>query len=379
MRSAEAAPALTAARAARLSVTVLFLVNGAGFGAWAASVAGVKAALAISDGALGAALLCVAVGAMLAMPVAGWLGAKRVPRVLTLTCVFLAVALPLPGLVGNGVALAATLLVLGAAAGSMDVCMNARASRIEQGWGAAIMSSFHAAFSLGGLLGTAMTAFAEWRGWGVLGGLSIASALVLAGMALHFVLDPAPDLAAPDRPAGRIAWPGRAVAGIGALCGLAFLCEGAVADWSGVLLRDVAGYGAAASASGYAAFSAAMVAARVFGDAAVRRAGQARMLRAGSIVSACGVALAIAAPPAAPAGFFLVGIGGANAAPILFSAAGRTGPTALAAVATIGYAGMLLGPPLIGGVAELVGLRLALGVLAAAMLAIALGARRLSA
>jgi len=356
----------------RGSVAGLFLANGAGFGAWAASVAAVKERLGASDGQLGAALLCVAFGAMVAMPVVGWLGARRVPRVLTLTGVFLAAVLPMPGLVGSVPLLAGALLVLGAAAGSMDVSMNARASRVEQGWGAAIMSSFHAAFSLGGLIGTGVVAAAQWAGWGIEGGLLATSAMLVVAVAVHWAGDAQPELAAAG---SLIAWPNRAVAGIGMLCALAFLCEGAVADWSGVFLRTVAGFAAPASAAGFAGFSAAMVIARLLGDIAVRRLGPVPMLRLGALVAGAGVALAIAAPSAGPAGFFLVGLGGANAAPILFSAAGRTGPTALAAVATLGYGGMLLGPPMIGGLAELAGLRLAMGVLAAAMAAIALGAR----
>ncbi len=365
----------------RLGVVALFLANGAGFGAWAASVPSVKQALGVSDGTLGAALLCVAFGAMLAMPVAGWLGARHTPRLLTLTGLVFMLTLPLPGFAGGVPVLAGSLLLMGAGAGSMDVCMNARASRVEQGWGEAIMSSFHAAFSLGGLVGTGLVTLCELLGWGVRGGLLLTSALLGAAVAAHVVLDPRPELAEPnktERGSGRrIAWPSRAVAGIGALCLLGFMCEGAVADWSGVFLRAVAGFSAPAGASGFAAFSAAMVAARLGGDAAVRRLGPVRMLRLGALLGAAGMALAIAIPRAGPVGFGLVGLGAANLAPVLFSAAGRAGPAAsagVAAVATLGYGGMLLGPPLIGALADWTGLRLALLVLVAAMAAIGLGA-----
>lgn len=363
----------------RVGVTLLFLANGAGFGAWAASVPGVKDGLALSASVLGGALLCVAFGAMLAMPVVGWLGARHVPRLLSGTAVVLMCALPLPGIANSVPVLAACLLLMGAGAGSMDVCMNARASRVEQEWGAPIMSSFHAAFSLGGLVGTGLVALAEWFGWGVLGGLVTTSAVLAAAAAAHFVLDPSPTLA--DGEAGRrFAWPSAAVAGIGALCFLAFMTEGAVADWSGVFLRGVAGFSAPAGAAGFASFSAAMVIARVFGDATVRRLGRGRVLSLGALLAGAGVALAIAVPDVAPLGFALVGLGGANMAPVLFSAAGRAGPaasTGVAAVATLGYGGMLLGPPLIGVLADWIGLRFALAVLVAAMAAIGLGARRI--
>ncbi len=365
---------------ARIGVTLLFLANGAGFGAWAASVPGVKDALAISASALGAALLCVAFGAMLAMPLVGWLGARHVPRLLTGTALVLMLALPLPGLVGSVPALAACLLLMGAGAGSMDVCMNARASRVEQEWDAPIMSSFHAAFSLGGLLGTGLVALSQWLGFGILGGLLLTSAVLAASAATHFLLDPDPALAEAES-GRRFAWPSAAVAGIGALCFLAFMTEGAVADWSGVFLRSVAGFSAPAGAAGFAAFSAAMVIARLLGDATVHRFGRATVLTSGALLAGAGLALAIAIPAIGPAGFALVGLGGANMAPILFSAAGRAGPaasTGVAAVATLGYGGMLLGPPLIGVLADAIGLRFALGILVAAMAAIFLGARRIA-
>jgi hypothetical protein len=233
------------------------------------------------------------------------------------------------------------------------------------------MSSFHAAFSLGGLSGTVLVAGCEALGAGVRGGLLVAAAAVAGCVAGHAWLDPDPVMGGQE---ARVGWPSRALVGIGLLCLLAFLTEGAVADWSGVFLRDVAGFGAAGGASGYAAFSAGMIAARLLGDFWVRRFGPLAVLQAGAGVAAAGVALAMAVPAAGPVGFGLVGLGGANIAPILFSAAGRAGPaasTGIAAVATLGYAGMLVGPPIIGGMAELLGLRLALGAMVAAMVVIA--------
>ncbi|MBV8916051.1 MAG: MFS transporter [Acetobacteraceae bacterium] len=359
-------------------MTSLFLANGAGWGAWAASIPGVKAGLALSDTELGAALLCVAGGAMLAMPLAGWLGAKHVKLLLTGTGIVFMLALPLPGLAANLPVLAGTLLLVGAGAGSMDVCMNARASEVERRWGAAIMSSFHAAFSLGGLLGTGIVALAAGLHWGVLGGLLVTALLLGACVASHLVLDPTQDLADRDR-AARMSWPSKAAAGLGALCLLAFMSEGAVADWSGVFLSQVAAFSPASSTTGLAAFSAAMVLARLGGDRVVRRFGRTGVLRMGGLGAAAGFLLAIAIPQAGPIGFGLVGLFAANMAPILFSAAGRAGPaasTGVAAVATMGYAGMLLGPPVIGFLADHVGLRSALLLLVLGALAIGLGARR---
>lgn len=354
------------------------MAAGLAYGGWAASIAGVKTALGLSDGALGAALLCVAAGAMVAMPAMGWLGARGFPWLLTASGLALVFVLVLPGFVTAGVALGGVLLLLGAAAGSLDVGMNARASRFEQETGRAVMSSFHAAFSLGGLLGTVLVAGCEAAGAGVRGGLLLAAAAVAGCVLAHVWLDPDPAMGGQEKSASA-GWPSRALVGIGLLCLLAFLTEGAVADWSGVFMRDVAGYEAPAGASGYAAFSGGMIAARVFGDRWVRRFGARMVLQAGALVAAMGVALAMAWPMVGALGFGLVGLGAANIAPILFSAAGRAGPaasTGIAAVATLGYAGMLVGPPIIGGVAELSGLRIALGVLVVAMGVIAAASAR---
>jgi MFS family permease len=370
------------ASAARLGVTLLFLANGTGWGAWAASIPAVKAQLVLSDAALGGALLCVALGAMLAMPLAGWLGAKHARRLPTGTGVLFTLALPLPALAPNLAMLAAALLLVGAGAGSMDVCMNARASEVERGWGAAIMSSFHAAFSLGGLLGTGIVALAVGLDWGVLGGLSVTALLVACCTAAHLALDNRPELAQGGVKGGaraRMSWPSLRVAGIGALCLCAFMSEGAVADWSGVFLAQVAGFSIPAATTGLAAFSATMVTARLGGDWVVRRLGPALVLRLGGAGAAAGFLLAILFPRLGAIGFGLVGLFSANMAPVLFSAAGRAGPaasTGVAAVATLGYAGMLLGPPVIGFLADQFGLRAALGLLVAAVLSIAVAARR---
>jgi MFS family permease len=145
------------------------------------------------------------------------------------------------------------------------------------------------------------------------------------------------------------------------------VAEGAMADWSAVYLATVAEASPPAAAAGYAVFSAAMVLGRVTGDRIVRALGPARVAMGGSVLAALGYALAAAAPGLAIPGCALIGIGLSNIVPVLFSAAGRLAPspaTGIAMVATAGYAGFLLGPPVVGGVASLTGLRTAFVLLA---------------
>ncbi len=351
----------------RLATSLVFLANGAGIGAWAASIPGVKSGLGLTGTALGFGLLMLAAGAMSAMPLAGWLGARRGGLVGPAGALF-AAALLLPAAPGYA-ALVPALFVLGATNGALDVLMNAHAARVEAARGQAIMSSFHACWSLGGLLGAGGTALAAYFGAEVLPFAAAAVAAVVGAAAWTGLGDRAPG----DGSAG-FAWPSRAVAGIGALCFLAFMTEGAVADWSGVFLTGMTGATASGAAAGFAGFSAAMVLGRVFGDMIVRRFGPALVLRAGAGLAMAGFGLAVLWPAAGAAGFALVGLGVANMAPLLFSAAGRAGTaasTGVAAVATLGYAGLLLGPPMIGVAADLIGLRPALGllILAAGVLA----------
>jgi fucose permease len=173
--------------------------------------------------------------------------------------------------------------------------------------------------------------------------------------------------------------PGRATYAVGALCFLAMMTEGAVIDWSALHLKDRLSLSAGSAASGFAAFSATMALGRFFGDRLRSRLSAARLVRASASLAAAGLFVALLAPwPAvAVAGFAIVGLGLSNLVPIFFSAAaripGQPSGAAIAAVATLGYGGFLVGPPVIGAVAEMTSLTLALGstVLAAIVIALA--------
>jgi MFS family permease len=359
-------------RAATLAV---FLANGFGIGAWAVEVPRIKEHLALSDASLGIALFAFALGAIVAMPLAGRLAPRLGSgRATALLGAAFFVALPLPALAPNFPLLCVVLLLLGAANGAMDVSMNGHASSIETVWGSPIMSSFHAAWSAGGLLGAATGAMIQKSGTGVAGGLLLPD--ILIGILIFFAAalalrDVGPRAKAPA--SSGFALPD---AGVMKLAALAFLCmmtEGAVADWSAVFLRSVLHGEASVAALGYSAFAFSMAACRIIGDVSVRRLGPGMVVRLGGLIAACGLALVLGLPNniTACAGFALVGVGLANIVPVIFSAAGRSTATPALGVsmaATAGYAGFLVGPPLIGFGAGFVGLRFALGVLVLAAL-----------
>jgi len=351
----------------RTAVLAAFLANGLGIGAWAAALPMLKDGLSLSDGQLGLALFGFAAGAVVSMPLAGVhaprFGSGRATWIAGLA---FALALALPRLADDLTGLITTAFILGAANGALDVSMNARASEVEAEYGRPIMSSFHAAFSLGGLAGAALG--------GLLAAFDPGSVLLMpSAIAMILVLGLAPDLGRGETTARgaegpRMALPGRAALG---LCLVAFVCmmiEGATADWSAVYIASVNLGPAAPAAAGYAVFSLAMTCCRLWGDGLVRKLGPARVARMGGAAAAVGLAIAALIPGwGAVAGFGLVGLGLANVVPVVFSAAGRLGPSAavgVAMAATAGYAGFLAGPPIIGAVASLVSLRAGIVVLA---------------
>lgn len=365
-------------RRERIATLGVFLANGVGIGAWAVEVPRIKESLALSDTSLGFALFAFALGAIVAMPLAGQLaprfGSGRATALLGAAFVLL---LPLPACAPNIATLCAALLALGAANGALDVSMNGHASGIETRWHTPIMSSFHAAWSAGGLLGAAAGGLLLKSGVGVQGGLLVPAifiAILIIGAAALALRDVGPRVAAAS---SGFVLPGGGVLKLALLAFLCMLMEGAIADWSAVYLRSALNQEASVAAIGYSAFALSMAACRIVGDVSVRRFGSSRVVALGGLIAVVGLALVLTRPTVLTAciGFAMVGVGLANIVPVIFSAAGRSTDTPAVGVsmaATAGYAGFLIGPPLIGLGAGLLGLRAALCVLVMAALIVCL-------
>jgi fucose permease len=359
---------------ARRSTRLVFLLVGIAMASWAPMVPYAKARLGLSEAELGLVLLGLGAGALGAMPLAAWslarLGSRRVILVAgAITCL----DLPVLAMAPTPTILAVGLLVFGAAIGTVDVAMNMHAVAVERQEGRALMSGFHGLFSLGGLLGAAGTA-ALLGGGLALPITALLSTFICAALLLAAWPALLRDTAAP--PGRHRLRPTRAALLIGALCFIAFMTEGAMLDWSAVFLHSNRAVPSASAGLGYAAFSIAMAAGRLTGDAVIRRLGGPRVLALSASLACLGLLIAVALPNAtvALAGFVLVGLGAANVVPTLFSAAGRLpdlpAHAALPVVNAIGYSGLLAGPVLIGPVAGIIGLPAALGAVGIAMLSI---------
>ncbi len=358
--------------AARVAVLGVFALNGFALANWFVRIPAIQDELGLGEGLLGLALLAAAVGALVSMPLTGALvsrlGSRRVVGVTALSLSFSVV---LPALASGLPSLMLAVAVIGASNGALDVSMNSQAVAVEKRYERPIMSSFHAAFSFGGLAGAVLgglVASAEIEPLPHFSVVAILCALV-AVLAYRRLLPDSADAAEDGAPA--FARPTRALLGLGVISFCVLLGEGAMGDWSAVYLDNALQTGPGFAAAGFAAFSLTMALGRLFGDGLIARFGPARMVRTCGAIAAIGlgVALAVAQPVVALVGFACAGVGFSIVFPAALSAAGRTegmapGP-ALAAVSTAGYTGFLLGPPAIGFAAEAFGLGAALYIVVA--------------
>jgi predicted MFS family arabinose efflux permease len=351
----------------RLATGLLFFVHGVIFGTWAADIPWLQANLGATKTEIGFALLCIAAGALVAMPLTGQ-ALTRIPsaRLVTGTALVYTLMLPLPLLAPSPLVLAPILVLFGALNGSMDVSMNAHGVGVEQRYGRPILSSLHAGWSIGSLTGAVGVAIATAAGVDPrVQAVGVAGALWLVAFMASRRLGPSPEH---PEPTGRLALPSRAVVPIGVLAVAAAVIEGGLADWSGIYLRGDLSAEPGVAAAGFAAFSLGMAIGRLTGDEANRRVGPIRLVAGGMAVVAAsvGFAVAVGEVPVAIVALAIAGLGIANALPLLFSAAGRIPPAgpSLSAVFTVGYAGFLFGPPIIGSVADQIGLPTALAGLA---------------
>jgi len=366
--------------AARWAISTVFLLNGAGIGLWAAHVPTVQARMGIDTGMLSMVLLTVAAGALLAMPLMGGLTGRWGTRRMVLLSGF-AFATMTPLIMGapSLPLLFIAAFLFGVSNGALDVAMNANASEVETARGLPTMSSFHGFFSLGGLFGAGIGGLLVGQGLGHGQGalmVGVVTAVVLALSAPRVM-----GFAATHGAGSHFSLPRGAALGLGLLALLCFAVEGALVDWSALLMEERTGATPASAALGFSAFSIAMAACRFAGDRLIVRFGALRIMVIGGLAMFAGLALAVASTHfvLSAVGFALVGLGAANVVPLLFGAAARipgmSAGNGVAAVATLGYGGLLLAPPVLGWVAMHSSIMVALGGLSLSGLVIALSAR----
>lgn len=357
-----------------------FLIAGMGMASWAPLVPYAKDRAQLSDGSLGTLLLCLGLGSLIAMPLTGILvGRFGCKRVIATGTALLLILLPLLATLSTPVTLGITLMVFGAAIGMIDVAMNIQAVEVEKAAMKAMMSGFHGFFSAGGIAGAGLVSAAL-----ALGASPLVSVLLINLLLVLLWLSCQRHLMnqrlhQPDTPL--FVMPRGWVLFLGMMCFILFLTEGAVLDWGALFLTQARDLPAAQAGLGYAVFSVAMTLGRLTGDRIVNYFGRFATLFCGTLCAAGGMLLAVLVPStlATLLGFMLIGFGGANAVPIMFTAAGKQEVMpvnmAISAMTTIGYAGILAGPALVGFISQLSSLSVAFSAIAALLSVVAASAR----
>ncbi|MEU9049247.1 MFS transporter [Streptomyces sp. NPDC048384] len=374
----------------RIALTTFFALDGFLFAGWVVRIPAIKEQTGASASDLGLALLGVSAGAVLTMTLTGRLCRRFGTHEVTVVCaVLLSLSVALPPLTHSTLALGAVLLIFGAAYGGINVAFNSAAVDLVAALRRPIMPSFHAAFSLGGMVGAGLGAL-------VAGSLSparhllslaVIGLLVTAVAGRTLLRHEPPTAASPGRPAKDT--PRRLdsrARGLVIVFGLIALCtaygEGAMADWGALHLEQDLDATPGVAAIGYSCFALAMTIGRLSGTALLERLGHGRTVVAGGATAVAGMLLGSLAPSlwAALLGFAVTGLGLANLFPVAVERAGTlAGPSGVATASTLGYGGMLLGPPAIGFMADWFSLPFALtsvAVLAAIATLIGVATRR---
>ena len=354
-------------RSAANATRIAFIANGLAFASWAPIIPFAKANTGVDEAALGLLLLCLGIGSVISMPITGWLCARHGTRpMILISALIMACALPFLAYLVEYWALAITLLIFGAAIGTLDVAMNIHAAEVEKRSERALMSGFHGMFSVGAICGAGfVTLMISYGVAPLIATLCVTGSVIIAILWVqsHYLITKS-DAPEPFRPpSGIVKW-------LALLAGIAFLIEGAIMDWGALLMIERAVFSMEQAALGYIAFSITMVIGRLSGDYVVPRIGRRAILLGGGTLVVLGL-IAITTLPSPTlnlSGFAVIGLGAANLVPVVFSAAGQQSDMdpnmAVASVTFVGYAGILLGPAIIGFGAQYTSLPLAMASLA---------------
>jgi MFS family permease len=356
-------------RIARAATNTLFFLCGLSFASWASRIPDVKVFLKLSDAALGSVLFAMPIGSLIALPVTGLIIGKFGSRNITiLSLVFYIIALPLLGHAQTPLALAIALFIFGFGSDMLNIAINVQAVNVEKIQKRSIMSSFHAIFSIGFMIGAALGGLIAKQGITPFKHLTAVGVLdLLMGIAVYKFLTINDEKSSEAQPL--FALPDKSLILLGIIAFCAMLSEGAMADWSVLYYKQVLNNPNGFATAGFTAYSVLMVVGRIFGDKVVQAFGLRKTLLINCLILFIGmsVALIIQNPYTVIIGFGITGLGLSTIVPLIYGEAGHSktmsAGVALAAITTVGMAGFLIGPVLIGHLSEFSSLRIALSSL----------------
>ncbi|SHL13557.1 MFS transporter [Chryseobacterium polytrichastri] len=367
---------------AKRATQLIFLVCGLGIASWAPMVPFAKDRLLLNEANLGMLLLFLGAGAILMMPISGILIRKIGSRkVIAASVVLSAFILPCLLVISNVYLMGLFLFAFGCGIGTIDVAMNTHGVQVQNLYDKPIMSSLHGLFSVGGLFGSLGLGFLMKMGLNpIYAAITISSLLILLLITQYknlFTLEKEQEIilksASEDKKEeskGKMQWLDYRVLVLGLMCFIVFLSEGAMLDWSAIFLRDNRGIENEFTGIGYAAFSVAMAAMRLSGDSLVGKLNSKIIVVGGSILAAIGIGIIVLSPwlLVSILGFVLLGAGAANIVPVFITEGGKIkgiSPTVtIPVITTLGYAGQLAGPALLGIIAHYFSLSIAFEIIA---------------
>jgi MFS family permease len=368
----------------RIAVSSFFFLAGICFASWASRIPDIQARLQLNSAALGGVLLCLPIGLLTSLPIAGFLVAKYGSRIIVmLAAILYSCTLPMLGFSGSVTQLMITLFVFGFGGNMMNISVNTQAVATEGLYHKPIMASFHGVWSMAGFtgaaVGTIMVHLHVLPPYHFLCITAIAGLILIlfSGRLIH--KDSSRDEKQPI-----FARPDKSIFNFGLIAFFSMICEGAMFDWSGIYFAKVVRPDPSLVTVGYTAFMCTMATGRFVGDWVAFRLGMKTMLQLSGLLTACGLLLSVFFPYfiTATIGFLIVGAGVSSIIPMIYSAAGKSkimSPgVAIAAVSTIGYLGFLFGPPFIGFIAQVTSLRISFGLIAVMGIMIAVISGRIS-
>jgi predicted MFS family arabinose efflux permease len=375
---------------AKTATQLIFLVCGLGIASWAPMVPLAKDRLELNEADLGLLLLLMGAGALLTMPLSGVLINKIGSRkVIAGSVLSSAIILPWLLVISDVYVMGGALFAFGCSIGTIDVAMNAHGVQVQNEYGKPIMSSLHGLFSVGGLFGSLGLGFLMKLGLNPIYAVVSISLLLIFLLVIQFrylfnyeiereIILKFSHVDVEDKNTKRFQWLDSKVLVLGLMCFIVFLSEGAMLDWSAIFLRDDKGVEHEFSGIGYAAFSVAMAVMRLSGDSIISKLNSRVVVIGGSLIAALGMLVLVFSSwiPLSLFGFILLGLGAANIVPVFFSEGGRisgiSSTVAIPAITTIGYAGSLAGPALLGFIAHHFSLTAAFEIIALLFVLVAL-------
>lgn len=356
-------------RTYRFAVAAFFFIAGICFASWASRIPDISRALNLHEGALGAVLFALPIGSMCSLPLSGWLVSKLGSRkVATLSGLIYPTILICLGFCNTVPLIITTLFFFGLFGNMMNISVNTQAVGVEKLYNRSIMATFHGVWSLAGFTGAAVGTILISQGFDPYQHfIGIASVMMCMALFSQKYILPK-DTQHPDQPI--FAKPDANLLKLGLIAFCCMAAEGTMFDWSGIYFQKIIQVPKNLTTLGYAAFMSTMAGGRFLGDRLVTQFGKKFILQMSGIVIATGLLTAVILPYLIPAtiGFLLVGIGVSSVVPLVYSQAGKSttmnAGMALAAVSSIGFLGFLIGPPLIGFIAELLGLQWSFSLIA---------------